>query len=86
MDLAWATPIVEENYQAILSEAGGLFDRDFIERWVAENGEGFFLRDKSSSLDCNLFTKENFNQLYLFKDHSEVAVFRLVEKRNYPSE
>lgn len=76
-DLAWASAIVEENYQAIISESGGSLDAKFIVAWVKKNGSGFFLRDTSSPLDCNLFPTEEFNKLYMFKNNDE-GMFRLV--------
>lgn len=78
---AWAAAIVEENYQAILSEAGKAFDRDFLLKWVAEHKEGFFLRDEASELDCTLFIPKNFSQLYSFDRGDENAMFRIVSKK-----
>lgn len=79
-DLAWATAVVNENYQAILSEAGISIDRAFIENWVAENGEGYFIRDTSSPLDCCLCTIDSFNKLYVFEKGDEAAMFRRISK------
>lgn len=79
-ELAWAVEIAKENYQAILSEAGSSFDRDFLESWVAENGEGFFLRDSTSPLDCYLFDRQKFLQLYSFERGDAGAMFRQVSK------
>jgi hypothetical protein len=81
-DLAWATPVVEKNYQAILSEAGASFDRGFLEAWVAENGEGYFIRDASSPLDCCLFNLEDFSKLYVFERGDAESMFRRVHKHN----
>lgn len=80
-DLAWATPIVDDNYQAILSEAGGVFDRQFLEAWVSKNGTGYFLRDASSPLDCCLVSVESFVKLYDFRyPNDKAALFREVVK------
>lgn len=80
-DLAWATSVVDVNYQAIISEAAGSFDRAFLESWVSENGEGYFIRDTSSPLDCCLFAAREFSQLYNFRyPNDTAALFREVEK------
>lgn len=79
MIAASATEISEENYCAILSEAGGSFDRAFLLRWVAENKEGYFVRDPESPMDCILFTPENFFTLYHFQRGDIGVMFRAVE-------
>jgi len=80
-DQAWAVYVTKDNYPAILSEAGRKFDRDFLERWVAQEGEGWFVRDKlSPKLDCCLFSDLEFFQLYMFSNGDADALFRQVTK------
>lgn len=78
--LAWAAEVVEDNYQAILSEAGRAFDKDHLLAWVREYEKGYFLRDETSSLDCILITPDKFLQLYQFERGDEGAMFRVVVK------
>lgn len=79
-ELAWAAETVEANYDAILSECGGSFDRAHLLAWVEEYGVGYFLRDHSSPLDCLLFEKDKFHLLYSFERGNEGAMFRVVVK------
>lgn len=81
MNSAWAIEIVEDNYCAILSEAGRSFDRDFLLKWVDEYKEGFFLMDSSSPLDCTLLDPEKFLRLYQFERGDVDTMFRLVTQR-----
>jgi hypothetical protein len=81
-DQAWAVVITKGNFSAILSEAGGKLDRDLLERWLAQEGGGYFVRDKSTpTLDCNLFTVKDFNSLYEFSNGDEDALFRQIAGR-----
>ncbi len=64
---ACAIRIKEENFNAILSEAGRKFNREFLENWHYEHGEGFFLREANSALDCSLFTPLAFEEMYELK-------------------
>lgn len=80
-DLAWGTLIEEANYQAILSESAGSFDLEFLIAWVEKNGDGYFIRDKTSPLDCLLLTMEDFHQLYMFNHGDEGSLFRSLTKR-----
>jgi hypothetical protein len=79
-ELAWAVRVVEENYDAILSECAGGFDRSLLLEWVEEHGTGYFLRDADSPLDCLLMDEENFLLLYHFENGNESAMFRTVVK------
>lgn len=76
--LAWAAEVIEENYNAILSECAGAFDRELLLEWVDKHGFGYFLRDHDSPLDCMLFEDVNFRILYHFERGDEGAMFRLV--------
>lgn len=79
MALAWAAEIVEDNYSAILSEASGSFDRDFLLSWVDKYKGGYFIRDEVSPLDCLLLTFEKFHMLYHFERGDVGAMFRRIE-------
>lgn len=81
-NLAWAAEVKEENFQAILSEAANSFDLDFLKAWSESNGEGYFIRDKSSPLDCLLFPKNEFHLLYCFHYKDDGNLFRLVDRKN----
>lgn len=79
--VAYACLAISENLDAILSEAGSRFDREYIERWIEDNGGvGYFLRDESTPLDCNLFSREVFFDIYSFKSNDTSALFRRVVK------
>lgn len=79
---AYATVIVEQNHQAIVSESGSEFDMAFLKAWVEKHGPGgFFLRDETSPLDCQLFTSEQFHQLYYFEKGDVDAMFRMVRQK-----
>ena len=78
MSIACAAEIIEVNYDAILSEAAGSFDRAFLLAWVVENKEGFFLRDETSPLDCLLIPFDQFFTLYHFERGDVGAMFRRV--------
>ena len=81
-DQAWAVVITRANFPAILSEAGRKIDRDLLERWFAQEGGGYFVRDKSTpTLDCELFTEKDFNTLYIFSNGDEDALFRQITGR-----
>lgn len=80
-DRAYAIVITENNFSAILSEAGRKFDREFLEMWFAHEGEGYFVRDKTSaSLDCCLFPLVEFHRLYMFSRGDESVLFREITR------
>ena len=81
-DQAWAIVITKGNFPAILSEAGGKLDRDLLERWVTQEGGGYFVRDKAKpTLDCQLLTEKDFNTLYAFMNGDEDSLFRQIAGR-----
>jgi hypothetical protein len=76
---AWAISVTLDNFPVIMSEAGRKFDRDLLERWYAQEHEGYFVRDsRSPMLDCNLFPMKEFHQLYMFAHGDEEALLREV--------
>lgn len=79
-NLAWAVSLTEENLSAVLSEAGQKLDRELIEKWLAAHGEGYFLRDESSALDCELFTPLVLSLMYDFRYPDNGTLFREVVK------
>lgn len=80
---AFAFLVTKKNASAILSEAGRKFNKDFLERWIAQEGEGgYFVRDEDSrKLDCNLFSEREFHTLYMFTNGDESALYREVIRR-----
>lgn len=80
-DQAWAVLVTEENFQAILSESGRQFDRKFLEIWFEEEGGGYFIRDKTSKLDCHLFPEKAFFKLYSFVNQNDASLFREIVKQ-----
>lgn len=82
---AYACEVTVTNINAILSELGRKADRDeaqtLITDWLEEHGEGWFLRDESSVLDCNFFVPSVFFEMYAF-DRSDPGegLFRRVVK------
>ncbi len=77
-NVAWAVVVMEENFDVILSEAGRKFNREHIENWLYEHGEGYFLRDELSALDCSLFVPLVFEELYTFRYPLDTAMFKEV--------
>ena len=64
---AWALEVKPDNFNAIMSEVAKSFDQPFLERWLEESGEGYFIRDnRMPALDCTLATSESFSALYKF--------------------
>jgi hypothetical protein len=81
MTLAWACKVTKNNLAVIASESGPKFDRQFAENWLAEHGEGFFLRDEASPLDCHFFVPEVFQDFYVFAHDDDSSLFRKVIKK-----
>lgn len=79
---AYAVAITEENLRGVIrSEAGSNFDLEFALAWLEEHGEGWFLRDEESALDCQFFMPMVFVEMYQFVsslDHT--SLFRQVIK------
>lgn len=87
---AYATVIIPENYQAIMSEAGGNFSKEEMGLWVEKHGPGgLFVRvtksdpdEEKHPLDCQLFTSDQFHQLFNFEHGDPEVLFRhIVEKK-----
>lgn len=78
--VAYACLAIPENLDVIVSEAGSRFDREYVERWIEDNGDGYFLRDESTALDCNLFSRDVFFGMYSFRTNDTSALFRRVVK------
>lgn len=79
MMVAYAVVMSEENMLVIASEHPK-FDKAEFRKWLADHGEGYFLRDESSPLDCQYFEPTVFAQMYLFESGDESALFRRVVK------
>lgn len=79
MSGAYACRISEENFKAIASEKPD-FDRDQTLEWLEHNGQGYFLRDPSTNLDCGYFVDEVFFQMYMFNEADPETLFRRVLK------
>lgn len=75
--VAVACRISEENFGAIASEKPD-FDLEKTKEWLEQNGQGYFLRDPESPLDCGYFVDEVFFQLYIFESGDQSALFRHV--------
>ena len=82
MSIAYAVEVLEENLDAIVSEAGRKFDRAYLRWWCETYGmRGYFIRDEGSSMDCELFLPETFFAKYEFKYPSDTSsLFRPVLK------
>lgn len=86
---AYATLILPANTQAIMSEAGGNFSKEELALWSEKHGPGgFFVRvtksdpeEEKHPLDCQLFTSDQFHQLFMFEKGDPDVLFRhVVEK------
>lgn len=78
---AYAIAITEENVRGIiLSEAGSKYDVDGALHWLATYGEGWFVRDPSTVLDCSFYTPEIFEQMYTFISADEHSIMRHIEQ------
>jgi hypothetical protein len=77
---AYACRISEENLPAIRSEHPR-FSLEEIRAWMAQHGNGYFLRDQDSSLDCHYFEDTVFAEMYIFEGGDLDQLFRKVQKR-----
>lgn len=79
---AYAVAITEDNIRGVIcSEAGPGFDLDFALAWLEEHGEGWFLRDEESPLDCQFFMPLVFVEMYMFTSSLDSnSLFRQVIK------
>lgn len=79
---AYVVAVTEENLRGvILSEAGPSFDLALSLAWLKEHGEGWFLRDENSTLDCQFFMTEVLEEMYDFSPHDEHSLFRRVKSK-----
>lgn len=79
---AYAVAVTEENIRGVIrSEAGPNFDLEFALAWLEEHGEGWFLRDEESPLDCQFFMPLVFVEMYQFASSlDQASLFRQVFK------
>lgn len=78
---AYAVAVTEDNIRGVIhSEAGPSFDVEWALTWLKVHEEGWFLRDEESSLDCQFFMPEVFEELYTFTSHDNNSLFRHVVK------
>lgn len=79
---AYAVAITEDNiYGIIRSEAGSDFNLAVALDWLTEHGEGWFLRDPSTVLDCSFFATEIFLEMYKFTSNDQQSLLRAVIQR-----
>lgn len=77
---AYACRVTPENMGAIASEFGKRkWDLQEAMQWLEEHGDGWFLRDDSSPLDCHFFEPTVFFEMYAFDGDSN-SLFRRVIK------
>lgn len=78
---AYAVAITEDNVRGVIhSEAGLNFNLEYALNWLKAHGEGWFLRDEESPLDCQFFMPLVFEELYMFTSNDEHSLFRHVIK------
>jgi len=78
---AYVIEVTPENLRGVIrSEAGKSFDLDLALAWLDEHGEGWFLRDEGSALDCQFFVPEVLFEMYVFTSHDESELLRQVVK------
>lgn len=76
---AYAVKITEENLRGvILSEAGLNYNLEYALEWLEEHGDGWFLRDPESVLDCQFIVDTVFETLYQFTSVDDHSLFRHV--------
>jgi hypothetical protein len=76
---AYVVAITEDNiYGVIRSEAGPNYDLDAALDWLAEYGEGWFLRDEETVLDCQFFAPDVLKKFYYFANIDDHSLFRRV--------
>lgn len=82
---AYASLVIPQNHQVIISESGSSFDMAILKIWVEKHGPGgFFVRapveegEEKDPLDCQLFTSDQFHQLYKFEKGDVDSMFRPV--------
>lgn len=80
---SWAVEIKEENFCAIISEAGGNLTREELHDWLEKFELGYFIRVYDDPVfDCKLLTEIVFEDLYVWRYPSdEAALFRETRKR-----
>lgn len=79
--IAVAVRVSPENMSAIASEAGRKFTRQFAEKWLEQHKQGYFLRDETSTFDCQLMVDTIFFEMYTFRyPNDESSLFRPVVK------
>lgn len=82
MSSAYVVAITEENLRTVIrSEAGPSFDLDLSLQWLAEHGEGWFLRDEGSPFDCQFFVSDVLEELYRFTSVDDHSLFRHVTSK-----
>lgn len=80
--LAYAIRVTEANIKSIiLSEAGESYNVIDALKWLQEHGEGWFLRDEDSVLDCKFFRPEIFTVMYKFVDYDDGRLIHQVSSR-----
>lgn len=78
---AYAIAMTEENiYGIIRSEAGLGYDPENAMKWLKEFGQGWFLRDETTPLDCRFFVPETFDAMYKFVSNDQNQLMRQVEE------
>lgn len=83
----YAALVVPQNHQAILSECAANFNKAILATWVDKHGPGgFFVRlpteedQPKNPLDCQLFTSDQFHQLFYFEKGDVDAMFRPIQE------
>jgi len=77
---AWACKVTRANQSAIASEDPG-FDLAAFNKWLAIHDVGYFIRDPDSPFDCRYMSDVVFDQMYIFANGDEGALFRRIVKK-----
>jgi hypothetical protein len=76
---AYVVKITEDNLRGVIrSEAGPNYDLDAALDWFNEHGEGWFLRDEETVLDCQFFVPDILTKFYKFTNVDDHSLFRRV--------
>lgn len=76
---AYVVEVTEDNLRTvILSEAGPNFTLTEGLKWLEDHGEGWFLRDEGTVLDCQFFVTNVLKQFYYFANPNDQSLFRRV--------
>lgn len=74
---AYACHITEENFCAIASEKPD-FNLEVLISWIADHGNGYFVRHEESPWDCAYMPEIVFDAIYTFENFEHNDLFNII--------